>query len=238
MTERPTARELAGLRFPGLDPARPTAEQIHESLRSAILSTALAPGCLVSETEIGLKFGASRTPVREAFALLRDDGLIVTRPSRGNYVSKLSEHDIRQAQFLREGLELATVRRLCETGIAPDLRIALEDCLTAQANAVAQDDNGAFQHQDNEFHILLARATGYPRAETLLVREKAALDRLRVLALSPARHKGRLLDEHRNILTAILDKDVERTLAVTRTHLRSILNVLSRLITENRDFFA
>src|SRR6056297_242526 len=177
MTERPTARELAGLRFPGLDPARPTAEQIHESLRSAILSTALAPGCLISETEIGQRFGASRTPVREAFAKLRDDGLLVTRPSRGNYVSKLSEDRIRQAQFIREALELSIVTRLCEAGIPTGIRAGLERRLSVQEEAVATDDNPRFQRHDDRFHRLLARATGFPRIETLLIREKAALDR-------------------------------------------------------------
>jgi hypothetical protein len=61
----------------------------------------------LSEAETGARFGASRTPVREAMTFLRDEGLIETIPSRGNFVTFLSESDIRSAQFIREALEVA-----------------------------------------------------------------------------------------------------------------------------------
>jgi DNA-binding GntR family transcriptional regulator len=134
-------------------------------------------------------------------------------------------------------LELANVARLCETGCAPGVIDALDRCLSLQADAVAQNDNARFQEQDDRFHRLLARATGFARAETVLVREKAALDRLRVLALSSVDHKARLLDEHRAIRNAIVSGDAVRTIAETRAHLRSILGALSRLIAENKDLF-
>ena len=47
---------------------------------------------------------------------LRDEGLIVTLASRGNFVTALSDEGIRSAHFIREALELAAVNRICETG--------------------------------------------------------------------------------------------------------------------------
>ena len=237
MTEAPIADPLDELNAPDLDPGKPTSDQIYRTLKSAILDTTLPPGCLVSETEVGIRFGASRTPVREAFANLRDDGLIVTRPSRGNFVSKLSEGAIRQAQFLREGLELATVTRLCDTGIPPGIQDGLKKSLRVQAEAVAANDNTRFQRQDDRFHTLLARATGFPRAEVLLLREKSALDRLRVLALSATTDKAQLLEEHRTILSAILAGDTAKSTEAMQAHLRSILDTLSVVRDANLDFF-
>ncbi len=235
--EKASSDPLGDLLFAGLDPTRPTARQIHQELKSAILSTALPPGCLLSETEIGQRFGASRTPVREAFALLREEGLLVTLPSRGNFVSRLSEAGIRQAQFLREALELANVARLCETGLSTDQIDAIDRCLAEQASAKARDDNEAFQHHDDAFHALLARATGYPRAEQALFREKAALDRLRALALSTPETKARLLQEHTDIRNAICDRNAARAAETMRNHLRAILATLSRAATDNSEFF-
>ena len=65
-----------------LDFNRPVVDQIYSALKSAILSRELFPGQAVSENEIGQSFNSSRTPVREALSRLRDDGLIVTLPSR------------------------------------------------------------------------------------------------------------------------------------------------------------
>ena len=233
----PDTPDLTRLSFPVLDLDRPTAGQIFEALKHVILTTALPPGCLISEQEIGLRFGASRTPVREAFQRLRAEGLIVTRPSRGNYVSRLSEQRIREAQYIREALELANVRHLCLSGIAPDLVEALERTLLEQERGIAEDDDALFQKNDDLFHALLARASGYARAESLLLQEKSALDRLRAFSLHEANHTTRLLNEHRRVLAAILDRDALEAEEAMRHHLRSILDLLSDLISANRTYF-
>ena len=228
---------LAALPEVSIDLSVPASRQIADVLRPAILRVQLPPGCRISEVEVGAFFGVSRTPAREALSYLVDEGLVVTLPSRGNFVSKLSEQGIRQAQFLREGLELMNVIRLCETVLSDVTYANLRQCLELQAKAQDAADNPSFHAQDDRFHSLLARATGFARAETLLVREKSALDRLRYLSLSEPPHLGRLIAEHTEILDAIVASDTERAAAAVRVHLRSILGALSRLAVENREFF-
>ncbi|WP_370270578.1 GntR family transcriptional regulator [Nioella sp.] len=220
-----------------LDLSRPAAEQIASALKTAILSMTLEPGQMISENEVGQLFGASRTPVREAFAQLRDDGLLLTWPSRGTYVAKLSERQIRGAQFLREALEVAVVERLCAEGLPDDARTELDQNLTRQRKAVADDDKTTFQALDDQFHAILARATGYDRVGGLLLREKATLDRLRVLSLNDAAHMRKLLAEHEGILEAVIAGYSGQALDRMRRHLRNVLRTLSGLIDENRDFF-
>ena len=110
MRRKSAAIDASSLAVTPLDMSRPEAEQIASALKTAILNMQIAPGAMISENEVGQVFGASRTPVREAFAQLRDDGLILTWPSRGNYVSRLSENQIRGAQFLREEIGRASCR--------------------------------------------------------------------------------------------------------------------------------
>lgn len=229
--------DLAGLSFPALDLNRPAADQIFDAVKHVILTTSLPPGCLISEQDIGMRFGASRTPVREAFQRLRAEGLIVTRPSRGNYVSRLSEQRIREAQYIREALELANVRQLCRQGVEPLVADALLDTLRKQERGIAEGDDMLFQQQDDLFHALLARATGHMRAESLLIQEKSALDRLRAFSLHEANHTTRLLSEHGHILEAILERNHQAADEAMRHHLRSILDVLSDLISANHAYF-
>ncbi|MGC9667100.1 GntR family transcriptional regulator [Planosporangium sp. 12N6] len=69
-----------------LDP-RPLYEQLADVLGEQIRSGALAPGQLLpSEPYLMGEHGVSRGTVRAAMRLLRERGLIVTRPGKGSFV--------------------------------------------------------------------------------------------------------------------------------------------------------
>ncbi len=197
----------------------------------------LPPGCFLSESEIGGKFGASRTPVREAFMQLREAGLVTTLPSRGNFVTRLNREKILEARFLREAIEVANVRRLVEIGMEASFKQALQANMAAQSDAIAQENELQFQLMDDRFHSLLAEATGYSRVAHVLEREKMLLDRLRSLSLRDKGHQSRLLREHREILEAVLSRDLSAAVTITQRHLSSILETLSSLEARHRDYF-
>ncbi len=233
----PGTDPVSALRFAPLDFTRPAGSQIFDALKAAILRMILPPGCFLSESEIGSKFGASRTPVREAFMQLREAGLVTTLPSRGNFVTRLNREKILEARFLREAIEVANVCRLVEVGLPPSFQAALRKNLIDQGLAITQEDDLRFRLLDDRFHGLLAEATGYPRVAHVLEREKMLLDRLRALSLRDKGHQNRLLSEHRQILDAVLVQDQAAALAITKAHLSSILETLSSLAAKHRDYF-
>ncbi len=220
-----------------LDPARPAAEQIASYLRTAILDTSLAPGQIVAEKEIAQLFGASRTPVREALNWLRQQELIVTYPSRGNYVSKLSITQIRGVQFVRESLEVSVAVKLCETGLPEKNEREIADNLDAQQKMAKSGDRSGFHFLDDNFHIALVNAAGHPRVSALLKKEKASLDRIRVLSLNSPRLLQTLVEDHLAIFDAIRDRDTSSAAHHLRTHLRRVLDTLSDLVANHRDYF-
>lgn len=220
-----------------VDLASPPAAQIFAQLKAAILTMTLAPGQALSELEIGARLGVSRTPVREALAQLRAIELVTTRPSRGTYVTMLNEAKIREAQYLREALELATVRTLCADGLPAASRTALLQNLAAQKQAIAETARTAFHGLDDTFHFLLAKATGFPRAAAVLAQEKTQLDRLRVLSLQDTAHFAGLYDEHHQIFDAIDRQDKNAALAAAVPHLRSVLTALSDCAQEHAAYF-
>lgn len=197
----------------------------------------LQPGCIVSEADIAAKFGASRTPVREAFMRLRETGLVVTLPSRGNFISRLNKEKILESRYLREALELANIRRLVSRGLPESSREYLKQNLTDQKTAIEQDDANLFGALDDIFHLELAKATGFPRAAEVLEKEKMTLDRLRVLSLRDKAHLDFLYNEHKRIYEAICAGEMEEALKMGEIHLQSILKVLSDLEKRHADYF-
>ena len=66
---------------------RPVYKQVADALRAAIRGGELADGAaLASETELMERYGVSRNSVRNAVALLRVEGLVVTEHGRGTFV--------------------------------------------------------------------------------------------------------------------------------------------------------
>ena len=232
-----TADVLATLKFEPLSFDRSAGTQIFESLKLAILRMDIPPGSLISEADVASLFGASRTPVREAFMQLREGGLVVTRPSRGNFVTRLSEDKIREARFVRSALELACVSRLCAKGLPEARADDIKNILDQQKDCLENGRDIEFQHYDDLFHFSLAASTGFPRMEELLEREKLSLDRLRVFSLKQQPRKETLYQEHVDIFEAILQRETQEAHRLMDAHLCGILETLSSMAAEHSEYF-
>lgn len=89
LSARPYLRVMISFPEIGRRDLTPMWEQVAAVLRDAILSGGLAPGqVLPSETDLMGMSGAGRQTVRRAIAALREEGLAVTIPRRGTYVSR------------------------------------------------------------------------------------------------------------------------------------------------------
>lgn len=229
-------KTLTDITFPNIDLRNSAADQIMNALRWAIMQMELLPGQALPETEIAQKFGASRTPVRSALTQLREQGLIITLPSRGNYVSKLSEAGVRSAHFIRESLEVGFARKLCERGLTNTEIDVFEDNLEQQKLAVT-DMSVDFLALDEAFHASIASFSGLDYAYELYLREKANLNRLRQLGMLSTDHRSHLYVDHCEIFEALRKQETSRAEDLLRNHIKDILSKLSNLIAENRAFF-
>jgi len=59
----------------------------------------LAPRTRLSEKELSLQLGVSRSPIREALLKLADEGLVWIRPQSGTAVAPISIRDVYDGQF-------------------------------------------------------------------------------------------------------------------------------------------
>ena len=60
----------------------PLRDVVFNTLRQAILRGELKPGERLMEIQLAEKLGVSRTPIREAFRLLEQEGLAVSMPRK------------------------------------------------------------------------------------------------------------------------------------------------------------
>ncbi|MFK0333962.1 GntR family transcriptional regulator [Rhizobium sp. NPDC090275] len=89
-------------------------EQIVEELRGAIMNGQLPPGSAVVESDLAVRFGVSRGPLREALRHLIEEGLLVTVPYTGTHVISLSVEDIHEIFSLRTELEIFAFKLIWE----------------------------------------------------------------------------------------------------------------------------
>ncbi len=210
--------------------------QVHAHLRRLILRLQLKPGEALSEKDLSLKLGVSRTPVREAFIRLSEEGLVDIFPQRGTLVAPIRIAEIEEAQFLRDILETAVVKRAAES-MDPAVLTELADNLHQQKLILKRKDYDAFWELDERFHHLLCKSASLPRAWRVIHAVKGQLDRVRYISLPEPGHAKLVLRQHTEILEAVRDGDVERAVSAMQDHLQEIWRSIERMAREDKDMF-
>src|SRR5882724_6375493 len=80
-------------------------EAVAGELRRMIKSGELAPGAHLRQADIAARFGMSTTPVREAFMILAQEGIVRQDAHRGVVVFEPSLEDLTETYEIREVLE-------------------------------------------------------------------------------------------------------------------------------------
>ena len=219
-----------------LDLQNRVAPQVFESLRSDIISQRLRPGQRLSEKDVALKYGVSRTPAREAFIELRECGLVEIFPQRGTFVTKISHTQVKGAQFVREAIEVAVLNTLVKS---PRKAFLEEQAVSiVQQKAAAADDNfELFLSLDEAFHRAFAIEIGCERAWIVTENENAQLDRVRFLNLSTFSPMDELIEQHTSILSALKNSNAGAVNKIIRLHLREVLKVMPKIAADYPQFF-
>lgn len=135
------------------------ADEIRFSLREQILSGELAPGERLTEQGVADEMGTSAGPVREAFARLAAEGLLISLPHRGTFVSSVSTDEARGAYEVRARLEPYAAECFMARMNESDDE-ALEQIVTDYRAAAASGDYAAMIPIDMRFHEHLFMRSG------------------------------------------------------------------------------
>lgn len=138
---------------------RSLTETVLTQLREAIVSGDLELGSALSERVLAMKLAVSKTPVREALAQLRLEGLVRIYPQRGAYVFTLSAREVIEICEFRQTLETAALRLAVErrpNDLVDELRAVVAEMEVARG----RKDTRAYLRADTRFHQVFFRHCG------------------------------------------------------------------------------
>lgn len=227
---------MARLRPSAALPPRMTAQQVYDDLHGKIVRGELRPGDALSEAKAAETYGMSRTPVREVFWRLGEDGFLRVIPQVGTYVAPIKIAAVRDSQFIRESLECRAIADAARNP-SPGAIAALADIMTAQHDTLRAGDFPNFFAQDEAFHRHLMDMAGRPFVWQVITGAKAQLDRVRFLSLHEPGWSDMILSQHSAIAARVTAHDVEGAVSIMQTHLRTAFAAIDRIAVEHAEFF-
>lgn len=217
-------------------PARVTGRDVYEDLHRQIVQGILRPGDPLSETRVAERYGLSRTPVREVFWRLGEDGFLRVVPQVGTWVAPINVPAVHDSGFIRSALECAAIPDAARRATAAD-GDHLHSLIAQQEAALARPDFAAFFALDEEMHRHLIGMAGRPFVWQVIAGAKAQLDRVRFLSLADPDWPGMILGQHRDIVACVLAGDGAGAAQVMQAHLHTAFAAIHRIAAQHPAFF-
>jgi DNA-binding GntR family transcriptional regulator len=189
--------------------------EVAEQLRRRIFERELESGSWIDEVKIAQEFGISRTPLREAIKVLAAEGLVTMKVRRGAYVTEVSERDLREVYYLL-GLLESDAAGVVASQASEEQRRELKSLHDELEGAVVERER-FFQLNERFHERLLEIADNRWRSQMVAdLRKVMKLNRHHSL-FKRGRVEGSL-QEHREIMKAILNRDSAAASASMREH--------------------
>ena len=232
MNESTTAISLdEGLESPTL------ARRSFDSIKADIISGQLAQGTKIVESDLALKYGISRGPLREAIHRLEQIKLIVRIPHAGSRVVTLDSKMMEDIYIARESLEgmaaRLAARLMSEAEIA-----ALSDLLDEHANSISETEGRAYFQREGDIDFHYRIALGSQNRWILENLHGELYQLIRMCSHQSGRFPARApiaLDQHRQIANAIAQRDEELAELLMRRHISGAWEIVKRILEDQND---
>jgi DNA-binding GntR family transcriptional regulator len=193
---------------------------IVDALTKAIVEHRLHPGTKLAEQKLADHFGVSRTLIRQALFQLVQKRLIRMEPARGAFVATPSSDEARQVFAVRRMVEVEMTRSFVRS-VTPAQIKALQDHLVEEKAAVLRGDVSGRTDLLGDFHVRIAELMGNQVLGQILSEliSRCALITLMYQSSNAAEHS---VEEHSEILKAIIAKDENLAVHLMDAHLRNV----------------
>jgi phosphonate utilization transcriptional regulator len=190
---------------------------VYAEIEQLILRGELAIGQHVNESELALRFGTSRGPIREALRALEESGLVRSEKHRGVFVREISVAEADEIYDVREALDQLIGERAAERATPEQLR-ALKSALAEMDAATVAQDIKHYHALNVKFHDMLVEFAGNARlTETYrLLTKELLLFRLR--GLQDGGGFAVSNTEHKTVVKAIAARDGVKAGQLLRQH--------------------
>lgn len=195
-------------------------------LKEEILSLKLEPGTIISEAILSDRFELSRTPIREVLKQLSSEGYINIYPQRGSIVSYIDLESVEQVVYLRSILEKEIIKELCCNiplkGIHELNTILIEQNICLKNKKLFND----FILTDNAFHKKMFELAGRNFLWDIIQQFNVHYVRYRKLHMLEKDKMNDIYNDHKQIVTFIMNKDFSLIEKLIHNHIRADINSL------------
>lgn len=196
-------------------------EQVLTALRGALVSGELRPGSVHSAPALAARYGVSATPVREAMALLAQEGAVEVLPNRGFRMVERSARDLAELREIRALLEVPVVLGLARS-VPSDAWEALRPLAEATVSAAALGDRASYAETDRAFHRAMLELSGNRQLVAVAdeLHRRAQWPLAAPHPLRPTRRAELLADatQHAALLQALITGDEVTIESLVRDH--------------------
>ena len=198
---------------------KPLYEEVADQIREKIFNHELAPGSWINEKELTELFGISRTPLREALKVLASEGLITMKLRRGAYVTEVDHDEISQIFKVIAILEGSACKLVAQTATDKDLE-ELDSLHLKLEKAAADRDIDRFFELNQEFHDKIQEVSGNRWMRKVITDLRQVLKLQRRNSLTKLGRLEQSLQEHRQILSALISRKGDLAQELMVNHLR------------------
>lgn len=193
----------------------------YEKIKSAICDGIIHQGDLLSENQIALDFGMSRTPVREALRMLASEDIVEIKNGIGIYVKTLSPRDIKDIFAVRHALETmaaSTAIHEISSEEIEDLENRFMLLLEDYRRGVMPEPR-VFSNLDWELHELLVERCRNNYVKSIMRSIHFSIKRCQLLSFEALNDIGESTEQHLGILAQIRKRDIEGLTKALSDHL-------------------
>jgi DNA-binding GntR family transcriptional regulator len=212
--------------LPPVEGARSLSDEAYLRIRDLIVSLELAPGSILNERDLMERLGLGRTPVREALRALAQERLVEVYPRRGIFVSSVDVGDLASLSEVREVLESAAARLAAERATGEE-RAEAAALIEELARTVGARELIAL---DQRIHRHVYRCAHNPFLEKTLNEYYVLTLRIWFLALDRVARLDDAVQEHRELMEAIRDRDPDRAEATMLRHVRGFEQAIRQVL--------
>ncbi len=208
--------------------------RVYNEVREALLCGQFKKGEWLTEHMLTQKLGVSRTPVRSALQRLAEDGLVSMTPNRGAVVIGIAKEDIVDIYRIRMRLE-GLASAMAAEKITDGAKQQLSENVALFEFYVQRQDTEHIEELDTAFHSMIYEASGSRTLERILTDLHSNTKAYRSQSLCVPGRLARTLEEHKEILGAILTGNAEKAEKLTSAHIECAMENMLVVLAENEE---
>ena len=200
----------------------PTRVKIASILRKAIFSGDIKAGEELSLTDISNKLNVSRTPVREAFQILENENLLELRMNKGAIVKCIDDNFFKDYYEVRILLEMKAIEKAINNGIDVSYLEKIHNEFEKNIESSTEED---YKKYNQNFHFYIWKNANNEKLFSILL---SLWNGPSFQIIGKRNYIDVSLEEHKEIIEAIKEKNVKRAVSCVETHLNtSLKNILA-----------